>query len=121
MSAFPSLQQFAWMLFGILGHGTLLAAAILFLRGRGAGPWMLLIGSIIGLVGGVTSNVLSFAMMVSSSPGWSVQILHAVSALASFGWLLTCAGVLVIAFQFRALVTRNQELESILSAHQENR
>ena len=119
MSNTPSLQHLVWLMISILGHGALIAAAIVLLRGRGVAPWLILFGAIIGLVGGAGGNILS---MLSTTIGFSrsFQIITAISSLGALGWLIVCAGVLILAFPHRALVTRASELESILSAHRGN-
>ena len=119
MSYSSSLQQIVWILVAILGQGTLITAAILLMRGRGAGPWLILSGSVIGLGGSVANQLL--VILAVSNFSSMVKFMAPVSALATLGWLTTCAGVLILAFQHRALVTRNQELESILRNQSEIR
>ncbi len=111
-----NLLMIAWLLFTLLIGATQITAAILLLRERHMGPWMMLIGGIIALIGSVGNQLLWLFRLTST--GSSVAIVNATSAFSALGHLAFAIGLLLHALRRRALAIRIVQLEAIL--HSQN-
>ena len=108
-----SLMMYLWPLLSLLFGALQVTAAILLLRERGMGPWMMLCGSVIGLIGSVGSSGFSIlSRLYSIMEVGNIMIL--LSFVSAFGHLLFTIGLLLYALQRRALANRITELEAIL-------
>lgn len=107
-----TLHSLIWPLLALLLGGLQITAAALLLRERGSGPWLMMIGGVIGLVGHI-------AILITSRLPSSYNTLPTLLALSSFvslGSLLFGIGLLLHVLRRRALGNRIAELEAILAA-----
>lgn len=100
-----------WLLISILLAGLQITAAVLLLRERGAGPWLMLCGGVISVLGPSVSAIGSLMGGQSSEP-----MVITTSSLRIFGSLLFGIGLLLHALHRRAQGNRIAELEAILAA-----
>ena len=110
-----SIYSFIWPLVGLLFGGLEITAAVFLLRERGGGPWLMLIGSGIAVVGRVA---IPFMLPVIN-PSDHFLTYTAVSSFATLGSLTFGIGLLLHALQRRALGNRIAELEAILATRQD--
>jgi hypothetical protein len=117
MSSFaPNITQFAWLFFTLLLSAAQIVAAVLLLRDRGAGPLMMLIGSVMSLIGGCASHLV---WIVLHRPFETLRVVGSVaSGIGGLGSLLFVAGLLIFALQRRALQARIAELERVAGSGQ---
>lgn len=106
-----SLYTFFWPLFSLLLGGLQITAAVLLLRERGSGPWLMLIGSVISTVGNVAIQI--FPTLISDGPYATLRALY---SFITFGSLSFAIGLLLHTLRRRALGNRIAELEAILAA-----
>ncbi len=99
-----------------------IAASVIFLGERGAGPRIMLAGSISSLVGMIPQALAQF-IDYHANKGYEPLELPQIVYYTFWNWLPTASalvfavGLLMTAFQRRGLSKRISELESILSAH----
>ena len=98
-------------LISLLLGGLQITAAVLLLRERGCGPWLMLIGGGISVVLPVALQILSRVLSPNNMPIYMV-----ISAFGTLGSLLFGIGLLLHALQRRALGNRIADLEAILAA-----
>lgn len=111
MHSASSLMMYLWPLLSLMIGALQVTAAIVLLRERGMAPWMMLIGSVIGVVSGVGSSV--FAVVLSRQVPTGVgSILMAMSAFAWGGHLLFSIGLLLYALQRRLLAGKGRRIGS---------
>jgi hypothetical protein len=113
-----SLLSFVWLAFGLLVGALHILAAVLLLRDRGPGPWMMLAGGVISLCGSVASQAYNIfrigSWYPSGDPELHMRVISALSGFSALGSLLFCVGLVLFALNRRALARRVEELESIL-------
>ena len=107
-----SLSYFIGPLISLLLGGLQITAAVLLLRERGSGPWLMLVGGMISMVGHAALPIVVTDLNFKG-PYWTVTVL---SSLGTLGSLLFGIGLLLHALQRRALGNRIAELEAILAA-----
>jgi hypothetical protein len=110
-----------WMLTSLLTASVLVTSAVLLLREATPGPWLMLVGSSISLLGvlgnGIVLHWLSgWLDMASGTFAWFT----AVSAFSFFGHLLFAIGLLLHALSLRGRADRIAELEAILRSRDGN-
>lgn len=115
------LSQLMELLTAVFISALSITASVLFLRERSAGPWLMLIGSIIFAVCllpkaiyvsisffGVATNEMLEGLMYFTIWNW----------LATSGSMVFCIGLLLTALRRRGLSKRIAELEMLLEARQ---
>lgn len=114
MTSVPlDLVQIAWLLFGLVIGAVQIIAAVLLLRDRGTGPWLMLAGAVISLLSSIGGRLfVMFAVRRLSAPEIPV-IYQIISGIGGLGTILFTAGLLIFVLQRRALRTRIDELEHI--------
>jgi hypothetical protein len=123
-TSFPNLMTIVWLLFSLLYGAMQITASILLLRERNVGPWLMLAGSVITIVGHFTSQMFVFFMNSGGRIG-TVSSLTTMMSIASgvgaLGSLLFVIGLLLHAFSRRGMANRIAELETILAERHNQR
>ena len=113
------IPQIVWMLASILVVSVQIISAVLLLREKHIGPWLMLAGAVINLVAALGHPFVSFF----SSLAGGIDLMStymALSGLAYFGALLFGIGLLLHALRLKGRADRIAELEAILhSRHQQ--
>lgn len=119
MSAASSILPLVWLVFSLVLGGGQVLAAIMLLKERHAGPWLMLGGALITLLGHGGTQCLVF---LANLRGWFGSsrfgiefptLITAISSLGAFGSLLFTVGLLLFAFHRRGLAARIAELEQV--------
>lgn len=93
-----------------------IASSVLLLRERAPGPWLMLAGSVLSVVGMLASLVLQ--IYVTRVSGFNNNAFLAVASLSSLGALLFAIGLLLHALRQKAKANRVAELEGIIASLQ---
>lgn len=117
MSSAPFIQ-IAWLLFTLIVAAANITSACLLLKDRGAGPVLMLTGSVITLIGAGLVHVWTFLQSLGVV-GFSIRILEMLSPLGALGWLLFAIGLLLFALRRRSQTARIAELEAIVEAQRQ--
>lgn len=104
-----------WFLAALLICGLHIASAVILLRERHAGPWLMLAGSAISLVGQAGVMVLQL-FPLRRNGGIDFQRIQAASAFSALGALMFAIGLLLVALHLRGRANRVAELEMILQS-----
>ena len=113
MSSVPfNFVQIPWLLFGLVIGGVQITAAVLLLRDRGAGPWIMLVGAVLSLLGSLSRPVVMMFIHKIGISNISTPLMIT-GGLSGLGGLLFTAGLLIFALQRRGLRSRIDELERI--------
>ena len=115
MMSYSLLSIVPWLLSGLLVGGLNIATAVILLRERHTGPWLMLAGSAITLMGQASVIVFQF-FVIRSRPGLNLQWMLASSAFSALGALLFAIGLLLFALHLRGRANRVAELEQILNS-----
>lgn len=107
-----SLYSYIWPLISLLLGGLQITSAVILLRERGYGPWLMLVGSGITVVANVAVRIMMLVMSSSNK----FQTFTAVSSFSILGSLLFGIGLLLHALQRRGQGNRIAELEAILAS-----
>ena len=110
-----------WMLTSLLTTSVLVISAVLLLREATPGPWLMLAGSSISLLGVLGNAIVLHWLsrwldMASGTFAWFT----AISAFSFFGYLLFAIGLLLHALSLRGRADRIAELEAILRSREGN-
>jgi hypothetical protein len=120
--ASPEIQLLAFCVL-LLAVGGAVGASVVFLREKGAGPKIMLVGSLLSLVGMIPQG-LSQLIDYRADKGVEPLELPQLVYYTFWNWLPTASalvfavGLLMTALQRRSLAKRIGELETILSAHE---
>lgn len=113
------IPQIAWMLASMLVISVQIIAAVLLLREKHIGPWLMLAGAVVSLMGALAHPFIAFF----SSLAGRIDLMSTYMALAGlgyFGALLFGIGLLLHALNQKGRADRIAELEAILhSRHQQ--
>lgn len=91
-----------------------ITSAVILLRDRHVGPWLMLAGSGIALVGQVASTLCQIFLI---RPGnFKIEWFTAIGAFSALGTLLFAIGLLLHALHQRGKANRIAELEAILAS-----
>jgi uncharacterized BrkB/YihY/UPF0761 family membrane protein len=121
MSEF-TLTQIGWMLATLLVVSVQIISSVLLLREKHIGPWLMLAGSVITLIGSLVMRV-GFAFFLDrigmhlSTYQW---VFTAISAFSYFGSFLFGLGLLLYALRQKGRADRIAELEAILHSRHQN-
>lgn len=110
-----SLASIIWPLTALLIGGLQITAAALLLRERGNGPWLMLIGGVISVLGRLGQFAIQIVGTALASD-FSYSTILSLSSFSTLGTLLFSIGLLLHALRRRALGSRIAELEAILAA-----
>ncbi|MBX3741934.1 MAG: hypothetical protein KF712_13140 [Akkermansiaceae bacterium] len=119
--ASPEIQLLGFCVL-LLALGGAICASVVFLREKGAGPRIMLVGSILSLTGMIPQALTQF-IDYRANKGYEPLELPQVVYFTFWNWLPTASalvfagGLLMTAFQRRGLSKRIAELESILSVN----
>jgi uncharacterized PurR-regulated membrane protein YhhQ (DUF165 family) len=118
--ASPAVQLLG-TLTSILVHLILIVTAVLFLRERATGAWLMLAGAATALIGFTIPQLVYVAISFLgadrvSAPVESLMYYSVWTWLSTAGALLFAVGVLLVALRRRGLSNRIEELETLLDA-----
>lgn len=110
-----------WMLMGIVIVGLNLASAVLLMKEKHGGTWLMLAGGILALLGSLGSIGIQISMFMNL--GVSIhhigEWLMPVAALSGLGSLMFAIGLLLHVLRERGKGQRIAELEAILAARRD--
>lgn len=111
-------MQFVWLAVTLLTGGLQITAAVLFLRHRGAGPWMMLGGASLAVLIGIGHHSILFIAnarnLWDDAGGISLhQVLTTVSLAGTFAHVLFAVGLVITAIRLRGISLHVENLESI--------
>lgn len=119
--SFSSLVFVPWLLLSLVIIGLNITSAVLLLREKHAGTWLMLAGGGVSLLGTLVHFVVQM-MMVLQPQRMMVELaikwLTPAGALASLGSLVFAIGLLMHALRERGKASRIAELEAILQSRQ---
>lgn len=105
-----------------------LIASVILLRERAAGPWLMLAGSILALIGtAVPQGLYVMESFAANSSGAIYEVSPEIKSLMYFtvwdwlgtsAWFLFSIGLLLVALRRRALARRIAELELLLATRE---
>lgn len=108
-----ALPQIIWMLATLLVVSVQIMSAVLLLREKHIGPWLMLIGSMMSLLSGLASHV--FSVFYSHRVTFDLSTFYnALSAFGYFSYLVFGIGLLLHALRQKGRADRIAELEAIL-------
>jgi hypothetical protein len=116
---FNSIISSLVIVFLVLCSATQATAAIILLRNRGVGQWIILGGSVITLAG-LFAFLLLPVYLRSSRYAAAHEIYYIPWAMIALGLMLSCVGLLLYAFDRRREIDRVAELEAILATIQKS-
>ena len=96
----------------------MITAAILLLRERHFGAWLILAGASVNLLTGIAGYVIPHFLMRIATPDQVGQVYQVIAAVGALGSLLVALGLLFHALHRRALHHRIAELERVLESLQ---
>jgi hypothetical protein len=102
-----------WFLISLVLWALNITSAVILLNERHSGPWLMLTGSGIALVGQIGSRLLIFTLRTNN---FKTDWFAAMGALSSLGALLFSIGLLLHALHQRGKANRIAELEMILNS-----
>ena len=114
--SYSLLTFLPWLLISFVLAALHITSAVILLRERHSGPWLMLAGSATALLGQIASMVVQAFLMQSRSGPPPVAWLSATSSLSSLGSLLFAIGLLLHALRQRGKANRIAELEAILNS-----
>lgn len=112
--SFSILTILPWLFSSLLIGGLHVTSAAILLRERHTGPWLMLAGSAIALVGQTSAKVMQFFLDRRSDLDF--KLIFASTALATLGALMFAIGLLLYALHQRGKANRIAELEAILNS-----
>ena len=112
--SFSILPMLFSILLVLLIGGLNVTSAVILLRERHPGPWMMLAGSAIALVGQTSTLVMQFLLTRHSDFDFKWRL--AGTAFGTLGALTFAIGLLLHALHLRGKANRITELEAILNS-----
>ena len=103
-----------WLLISLAIAALHITSAIILLKERHLGPWLMLTGSAITLVGQVGSMMIPLSLLRRGV--FKSEWTYAISAFTSLGAFLFAIGLLLHALRQRGKANRIAELEAILNS-----
>lgn len=115
-----SLAFVPWILMSVLIIGLNIASAVLLLKEKHAGTWLMLVGGIVSLLGVLGNFAVQLMMFFRSGDiELAVRWLTPMGALSGLGSLLFAIGLLLHALRERGKASRIAELEAILATRRD--
>jgi uncharacterized BrkB/YihY/UPF0761 family membrane protein len=117
------MEPVLWLLATMLINFAQIIAAVLLLRERHIGAWLMFSGSVITLIGSLILQAgfsFLFERMGIRSPSYE-SIITVVSSFTYLGAFLFAIGLLLHALRLRGRADRIAELEAILQAQHQQR
>ena len=112
---YHSISSYLFPLIGLLLVGIQITAAAFLLGEGGRGPWMMLVGAGVSLLGQLARWILTI-VNPEIAGGSSYSIYLILSSFSIFGLMLFSIGLLLHALRRRGLGNRIAELEAILAS-----
>lgn len=117
--SYSLLTMVPWILVSIIVTALNVISAVVLLRERHLGAWLMLAGSATYLLGQFGSFVVQIAFMTGNRLAvGNMQFMMAFPAVSALGSLLFAVGVLLHALHQRAKANRITELEAIIASLQ---
>ena len=114
--SYSILTFLPWLLISLVLAALHITSAVILLRERHSGPWLMLAGSATALLGQIASMVVAIVLMRTHSGSPPFACITAASSLAYLGALVFAIGLLLHALRQRGKANRTAELEAILNS-----
>jgi len=110
------LSLLPWLVISSLIGALNITSAVILLKERHLGAWLMLGGGMVSLLGQIWLFVIQITMMIGSPDPRRFQLITVISSVCYLGGLLFSVGLLLHALYQKSKANRVSELEAIIAS-----